>query len=221
MIKLTQYKMERSPAKNKQSGIVMLVTLISLVIMLLASIALIRSTDTNLLTSGHLSFKRDIVNQAELTIPEIKKLFSASGKLSTAASREKDETTINYFAAIQPSNSFGIPLGLLDQGSAAFTNANAIVNTTGGVKIHYMVDRMCLSPTPAPVPATSAPLVTTSALVANTTICSISKSTTDLTGTKTTTGKPTGVDTPIYRISIRAIGPRNTEAYLQSTFTVQ
>lgn len=213
--------MERSPAKNKQSGIVMLVTLISLVIMLLASIALIRSTDTNLLTSGHLSFKRDIVNQAELTIPEIKKLFSSTGKLSTAASREKDETTINYFAAIQPSNTFGIPLGLLDRTRAVFTNANAIVNTTGGVEIHYMVDRMCLSPTAAPTPPTSAPLVTTSALVANTTICSISKSTTDLTGTKTTTGKPTGVDTPIYRISIRAIGPRNTEAYLQSTFTVQ
>lgn len=223
------FNLAKNKLHQKQAGIVMLITLISLVIMLLASIALIRSTDTNLLASGHLSFKRDIVNQAELTIPEIRKLFSTTGAivgaLSTASSREKDLITSNYFASIQPSNSFGIPLGLLDQSSGVFTNANARITTTGttgGVEIHYMIDRMCLSPTAAPVPPTSAPLLTTTAIPANVTTCSISKSTSDPTGqNKQSSGKPAGIDTPVYRISIRALGPRNTEAYIQSTFTVQ
>lgn len=209
MTNLYQAKLAQTSKVKRQAGIVMLITLIALVIMLLASIALIRSTDTNLLVSGHLSFKRDVVNQAERTIPVIKQLFSTTstpvGVLSTAVSRQQDIVTSNYFATIQASNGFGIPTALLDTSSAVYTNAATTISGGAGtgVTIRYMIDRMCL---------------TTGA--ANTTSCSISKSTTDPTGTKYGT-KPTGVDTPIYRISIRATGPRNTEAYIQSTFTVQ
>ena len=212
MTNLNKVKLAHTSKVKQQAGIVMLITLIALVIMLLASIALIRSTDTNLLVSGHLSFKRDIVNQAERTIPVIKQLFSTTstpnGVLSTAVSRQQDIVASNYFATIQASNGFGIPTALLDTGSAVYTNAGATIDAGGGsgVKIRYMIDRMCLT-----------------AGAANTTSCSISKSTTDTTLGKCSNGncKPTGVDTPIYRISIRATGPRNTEAYIQSTFTVQ
>jgi type IV pilus assembly protein PilX len=212
MTHLNKVKLAHIPNAKHQAGIVMLITLIALVIMLLASIALIRSTDTNLLVSGHLSFKRDIVNQAERTIPVIKQLFSTTtspaGVLSTAVSREQSIAASNYFATIQASNGFGIPTALLDTGSAVFTNAATTINAGGGsgVTIRYMIDRMCLTAGPA-----------------NTTSCSISKSTSDPTGGKCPNGncKPAGIDTPVYRISIRATGPRNTEAYIQSTFTVQ
>ncbi|HEY3299770.1 MAG TPA: hypothetical protein VGJ90_03270 [Methylophilaceae bacterium] len=211
MTNLNKAKFTHTLQIKEQAGIVMLITLIALVIMLLASIALIRSTDTNLLVSGHLSFKRDIVNQAERTIPVIKQLFSTTstpvGVLSTPVSREQNIVASNYFATIQASNGFGIPTALLDTSSGV--NANAAATITGGtgtgVTIRYMIDRMCLAVGPA-----------------NTTSCSISKSTSDPTGqNKQSSGKPAGIDTPIYRISIRATGPRNTEAYIQSTFTVQ
>lgn len=211
MTNFIKVKLAPTLRAKRQTGIVMLITLIALVIMLLASIALIRSTDTNLLVSGHLSFKRDVVNQAERTIPVIKQLFSTTstpvGVLSTAVSRQQDLVASNYFATIQASNGFGIPTSLLDTSSAVFTNLAATISGAAGtgITIHYMIDRMCLA-----------------AGVPNTTSCSISKSTSDPTGqNKQSSGKPAGVDTPIYRISIRATGPRNTEAYIQSTFTVQ
>ena len=211
MTNSNKVKLAPTPQAEKQAGIVMLITLIALVIMLLASIALIRSTDTNLLVSGHLSFKRDVVNQAERPVPVIKQLFSTTstpvGVLSTAVSRQQDIVASNYFATIQASNAFGIPTALLDTSSAVYTNAATTISggTGTGVTIRYMIDRMCLT-----------------AGAANTTSCSISKSSSDPTGqNKQSSGKPAGIDTPIYRISIRATGPRNTEAYIQSTFTVQ
>ena len=207
MTNLNMTKLQQTQRVKKQAGIVMFITLISLVIMLLASIALIRSTDTNLLVSGHLSFKRDIVNQAERAMPVIKQLFASTptaGPLATTASRESDIPGNNYFSTIQASNAFGIPNALLNKTPGIYDNINAtITNAASQVEIHYMIDRMCL------VTGT-----------ANTTACSISSSS----GSCNDPKNPnciSGTDTPIYRISIRAIGPHNTEAYIQSTFTVQ
>ena len=70
----------------KQSGFVMIVTLLALVIMLLASVALIRSTDTNLVIAGNMAFKRDLINQAERAIPVIQTTF-LSGALQNAVQR--------------------------------------------------------------------------------------------------------------------------------------
>jgi type IV pilus assembly protein PilX len=202
---LNMTKLQQNQQVKKQTGIVMLITLISLVIMLLASIALIRSTDTNLLVSGHLSFKRDIVNQVERAIPVIKQLFASTptaGPLATASSRESDKSGINYFATVQASNAYGIPNALLNKTPAVFDNNNAIItNAASNVEIHYMIDRMCLA-----------------AGAANATACSTSNTTSPCPPKQLC---PPETDTPIYRISIRAIGPHNTEAYIQSTFTVQ
>jgi hypothetical protein len=51
--------------------------------------------------------------------------------------------------------------------------------------------------------------------------CTISKAGTDLGGgKKQILGKLSGEDGVIYRISLRATGPKNTEAFMQSTFTI-
>ena len=54
----------RSPAR-RQAGVVMIITLIALVALLAASIALVRSFDSSMLQAGGLAFKRDLVNQGE------------------------------------------------------------------------------------------------------------------------------------------------------------
>ena len=64
--------------KKNQNGVILLVTLLALVIMMLASLALVRSTDTNLILAGNYAFKRDVVNQAEQALPKIKALFETS-----------------------------------------------------------------------------------------------------------------------------------------------
>jgi len=186
--------------KQGQTGIVMIVTLIALAILLLASVALIRSTDANLMIAGHLSFKRDIVNRAERTIPVVRTAFT-SGALTTALARQVDVPTANYYSTILPSNANGIPNVLLD--SVAFDTAlpsNNIVDANGQVTIRYVIDRMCLA---------SGPISTTS--------CSLSSTNTDLNGNPDP--KAAGATRSLYRISMRVTGPRNTEAFLQTTVT--
>ena len=197
-------KINLSKAKS-QSGVVLFITLVALVIMLLASVALLRSTDTNLLISGSLAFKRDVVNQAERSIPDIKTNF-ATGNLKIVSSREVDSPAMNnYYATIQPSNALGIPNVLLNTATfdSNFPN-NTIVYSQSGVTIRYIIDRMCLA-----------------SGVISTSNCTISSANTDPGGgSNQMPEKLSGVDGVIYRVSIRATGPKNTEAFMQSTFTI-
>lgn len=191
--------------KVKQSGVVLFITLISLVIMLIASVALIRSTDTNLLISGSLAFKRDVVNQAERSMPVIRANFS-SGALASSNSRRTDSlSNNNYSAVILPSSAQGIPTILLNTSNFdAAMPSNNIVYAAGSITVRYVIDRMCLA---------SGEISPTS--------CTISKPGTDIGGgKKQIPGKLTGSDGVVYRISIRATGPKNAEAYMQSTFTI-
>jgi type IV pilus assembly protein PilX len=181
-----------------QAGVVMLITLMSLVILTFASVALIRSTDANLLIAGNLAFKRDVINQAERAIPAIKAKLE-TGTLASATVRQADLASSNYYAVIQTNNSNGIPNVLMD---VADNNTNNITDTNAQIIVRYVIDRMCLS-----------------SGVVSTTGCSLSQSSTDSGGdANNDPEKAKGMDIPIYRISIRATGPRNTEAFLQSSF---
>ena len=181
----------------KQSGFVMIVTLLALVIMLLASVALIRSTDTNLVIAGNMAFKRDLINQAERAIPVIQTVF-LSGALQNSAQRTINVLGSNYYATIQANNDSGIPTAAL----AAVGAANDISDAISGVTIRYVIDRMCLQ--------------SSNADEKNCTL-----------GGSNGEGQGISVDGqashynyfPIYRITLRATGPRNTQAYLQTTYS--
>ena len=181
----------------KQSGFVMIVTLLALVIMLLASVALIRSTDTNLVIAGNMAFKRDLINQAERAIPVIQTTF-LSGALQNAVQRNINVLGSNYYATIQANNDSGIPTAAL----AAVGAANDITDAISGVTIRYVIDRMCVQ--------------TSNADEKNCTL-----------GGSNGEGRGRSVDGqashysyfPIYRITLRATGPRNTQAYLQTTYS--
>jgi len=186
--------------KHQQSGIVMIVTLIALALLLLASVALIRSTDANLMIAGHLSFKRDIVNRTERLIPTISGVFN-NGVLSTSLARELDNPAGNYSATILQTNPAGIPTVLLDTIVFDSTySGNNIIDTGGQTTIRYVIDRMCL--TTGPISSTS---------------CTLSSDRTDPSGDPDF--KVPGAARPLYRISMRVTGPRNTEAYIQTTVT--
>jgi Tfp pilus assembly protein PilX len=181
--------------KTSQSGVVLIFTLMALIILLIAIIALIRSTDTNLILAGNLAFKRDVINQAERAIPSIKAKFE-TGALSSEISRESDLSSSNYYATIQKNNSHHIPNVLM---AITDSNANNIVDKDSKVIVRYVIDRMCLAKGKV-----------------STTSCSLGDSTTDKSGSNGPKHK--GVDLPIYRISIRATGPHNAEAFIQSSF---
>lgn len=195
---------------QKQNGVILLVTLLALVIMMLASLALVRSTDTNLILAGNYAFKRDVVNQAERAVPKIKALFE-SGDLKLASSRTNNKTDVNYYASIQPNNAQGLPIKLFE---IAENNANNITDPKSGVTIRYIIDRMSL--------ASGAPSIDNGGFVP---INQINNAGDGLIRETGSSGSPNrtqvnGGMVSLYRISIRATGPRNTESFLQVIFTI-
>lgn len=185
--------------KKGQTGIVLVVALMALVIIMLASVALIRSTNTNLLIAGNMAFKRDLINQAERVIPQIKARLISGGALGDDVTRQSDLTSQNYYATIQASNASGIPNVLFN---VADGNGNNITDSASGVIVRYVIDRMCL--------ATGEPLDNT---------CTMGGSSTDGPSCSAPCKKPGGINYPVYRITLRVTGPRNTEAYLQTTYS--
>lgn len=184
--------------KTNQTGFVMIVTLMALVIMLLASVALIRSTDANSQIAGNMAFKRDLINQAERVIPQIQSRFKSASALAGDTAREANNDANNYSATILASNDSGIPQALINLSDA---NANNIEPTDGSkVLIRYVIDRMCLSAGPA-----------------DDRYCTLAVSNSDIGGSDPK--GPGGQRFPVYRITIRATGPRNTEAYMQTTYS--
>ncbi len=203
--------MQKTSSKvQSQSGMILLVTLLALVIMMLASLSLVRSTDTNLILAGNYAFKRDAVNQAERAVPKIKALFE-TGDLKLASSRTIDNSKINYYASIQPNNAQGLPTKLFE---IAENNANNITDPKSGVTIRYIIDRMSL--------ATGAPSINNGGFVPINQINNAGDGLIRETGTSGSPNRPqvNGGMVSIYRISIRATGPRNTESFIQVVFTI-
>jgi hypothetical protein len=208
----------KHPANTAQRGTVLLLTLIILVVLLLGGVALVRSFDTTLLTAGNIAFKRDLVNQGERVVPLVLNLFQ-TGVLKTAEARGANNQTNNYSAAILPSSPQGVPLALLD--NSAFTTVGAtgndiVVAQGQNVKIRYVIDRMCnaqgLDTTLGAAGCILSDGNLSDAVDVN------NPSGAEFAGLD---GKPGAVPQQVvYRISVRVDGPRNTQTFLQTTFSL-
>ena len=208
ILKSNRLKNMNASYEKSQQGIVLIVALIALVILMLASVALIRSTDTNLLIAGNLAFKRDLVNNGDVAISTIRQIFS-TGTMSSGTTRQSDVTAQNYFSHIQASNTIGIPTILLDKTIFDATYSGRNINyATSQVTIRYVVDRMCIQRSPA---VAVDPL--------NADACSILAGSIKIGGSDFNPEPPSN-PRGIYRISMRISGPRNTEAFMQSTFAI-
>jgi len=213
-----------SGSASRQRGVVLLFSLIALVVLLIAAVALMRSFNTSLFMSGNVAFKRDLQNQGERAIDKVLTTFRAGGALDSKGARAANLQASNYSASMLASNAQGIPNVL--QSDASFNAVGTATNdidsseptlANQGVTIRYVVDRMCsvagdetalgagtclLADNPGPaggsasnmMSADKAPLCSTCASAA-----------------------PQGV---VYRLTVRVRGPRDTQAFFQSTFTV-
>lgn len=203
------YCLSHPQISHKQKGIVLIVTLISLTVLMLAGAALMRSTDTSLLIAGNIAFKRDALNQAERALPVIRTIF-ATGALATSTSRENDLLSSNYYATLQPSNTVGIPTELLDKAAfdAKFGSKNIVES---GVTIRYLIDRLSFQ-----TGACSASICA----VAQGAVAQGGDATNNICSTGCNAGPVSASASAVYRISVSATGLRNVETYMQYTFTI-
>jgi len=194
----------RCTLPHRQAGVVLIISLIALAILMIGGIALVRSFDTSMLMSGNLAFKRDLMNQAERGMAQAITALSAGGALANEATRQADVGSSNYSATSLASDAHGLPVVLLGSDAtftAAYT-AGDISDATSRVTIRYVIDRQC-----AVAGAFSADNCTTTTLTSDKGGSSFLK-------------KAGGGSRPVYRISVRVTGPRNTQAYLQTTVTL-
>jgi len=188
--------------QRRERGVVLLICLIVLVILLAGGVAVMRSMNTTLSSAGNLAFKRDLVNQGEQAAVKALALFNTGGTLSAVGADYNDATASNYSAVRLDTNDRGIPLALLKDDLYNAKAADTIVRTDA-VKIRYLIDRLC----------------NTSGASSKST-CVYAPSTSDVRGGSVQeSGRPPPPKALVYRLSVRVDGPRDTQVFLQSSFT--
>jgi type IV pilus assembly protein PilX len=192
----------RRSVPRRQRGVVMVVTLISLVILLIGVAAMLRTVDNSALMVGNLAFRRDLTNQGEQAIV-LAKTALVSGALAGEANRVADSATAHYSASRLPSaaGSFnGIPAVLLNTSSYSAAGYGTPAPNANSITLYYVIDRQCVG--------AGAYSIST---------CEFQPAQADQTMSDHD-NKPGGATRPVYRVSIRVTGPRNTEAFFQAIY---
>ena len=186
----------------RQQGVVLIFSLIVLLILAIGAVAVLRSVNSSLVSAGNLAFHRDLVNQAEQAVSTVMTEFKTNAPPLNGATIA-DLPAANYVSTALPTNAQGVPLVLLSNAAFAAVGsaANILPGATPDVTIRYIIDRLCTN-------------------TGNANIINRVQSTGLPTGG--TANKNTALAPPsatVYRISVRVDGPRNTQAFLQTTFT--
>ncbi|MEW6562753.1 MAG: hypothetical protein AB1400_05905 [Pseudomonadota bacterium] len=186
-----------------QRGIILFVALIALIAMTLAAIALIRSVDTSTIIAGNLAFKQSGTASADVALNNASDWLNATS-LSNPTALETNSAANGYYAT---SNGLNLASDATwASGTSALATGVGITNgtDTSGNAIRYVIQRMCQSTGAA---------TTTGCLFGAATANSGSQAVKDATEAG---GGATASASPIYRVTVRVTGPRNTVSYVQA-----
>ena len=213
----------RNQPAAAQGGFVLIIALIVLAAMTLAAAAMVRTVDTSTLLARNISFKRDAVNRNDFALEAAINQFRAGGALRDGANTLDAIATQNYSAVMLPTDADGVPLALknADTSSNFYLPANSSLTppypggTLGiaapskipaGLVLEmypiYLIERMC---TTRGIAAAETCIVNGRAQAGGT----------------QPNDKPGQLFPPMYRITARVTGPRNTVSYVQAIFSLQ
>lgn len=211
-----------------QRGAILVITLVILAAMTLASVGVMRSVDTSVLLSGNLGFKRDAAARANVAAQQIltklrnTTFLQASDDYCYTAAKCTGGNTENYSPVMLLSGADGVPTILTPANTTAFTTiykgtltaSQASKMSAVGVTVYFLIERMC--------DTVGSPLESS---------CAYDDGPTQLTnsagdyrgGAKELLGggKAGTTAMPLFRLTVRADGPRNTVAYTQSMTAIQ
>lgn len=193
---------------RRQSGIIMVIALITLAIMMVGAVAALRSMNSALSSAGNVGMKRDMGNQAEVALRRAMDALNAA----TTASLTADSTSMNYSATLLPVTAEGIPTVLVGASPSTLDgkgDAKNVVNLTASsafgtmtapqMTMYYVIDRMCQS---------EGAMTTVSCLTGS----SVSQS------SNSVIGLGSGAN-PLYRVTVRVDGPRGAQSFYQATLS--
>jgi Tfp pilus assembly protein PilX len=205
--------------RRGQRGVVLFVVMLVLVVMALAAGALVRSVDVSTLAAGNLSFKRSVMSATDIGVEATVAKFRTGSVLAFAPTTEGDVATEAYFATIQATDSRGIPTALLNPSTfdsahssncfwatpdwaTARTACSSTAPASSMGQVRYVIDRQCTVAGPYNEETCNTTAVDGGSLVG---------------GSQDT--NQTGVEAaPVYRVTVRVDGPKNTVSYSQVVF---
>jgi type IV pilus assembly protein PilX len=200
-----------------QRGVVLFFTLIALVVMSLAAVALIRSVDTSTMIAGNLAFKQTATSSGDRGVEAAVTWLAGQQQLlnNSGLSVWNDNTTpptllfnldnpsLGYYSSVRP-------VANLTNGSFAWTNANSVSLGTdaSGNSVRYIIERMCITPNLKPsqqncVFSTPVTTLNSQAVVSADQVCQ-------------GLGCTSNVQSPQLRITAQVLGPKNTYSYVQT-----
>jgi type IV pilus assembly protein PilX len=166
-----------------------MITLIVLAALMLAAVALLRSVDTGNLVTGNMALKGAALNAGDKGVEAAMRWI-----VQNRATLNVDNVAQGYWATAPSADPDWTT-------SAAWTNAFCIdscIADSGGITNYYVIHRMC-STTGVPDPSRCAVVTSTSA------------GSSSVAGSTPFTGQRV-----YYRVTVRAVGPRNTVSLVQS-----
>ena len=183
-----QHKLAK-PAK--QRGVVLFISLIALVALTLAGIALMRAIDTGNVIAGNIAFKQGALQASDTGVEAA--LTALPGIISSSLDTN---ITGQYFATMQTVDTKGIPTTI---------NWSSVSKTTvSGYDVQYVIDRLCQGPTP----------VTN---VQNNCFAEAPLGGGSKKGNAVVFSSSAAV---YYRVTVRVTGPRNTVSMVQSILSI-
>lgn len=211
----------------QQSGIVLFFALLALAVMSIAAVALIRSVDTNALLSGNLVFRQSASSASNVALEGITENAAKTIKLVDSTAHHAG---LGYYANcsqfdLEP-NAQVCDGALLTSMEWSDANSSLVPTQTDGNdeirngvdrqgnEIRYVIERMC-SYSEAEINAGSALSDATRCMMAsspsNGENCSHNVSNLELFKRCVASS-----DSPLYRVTLRITGPKNTVTFMQS-----
>ncbi len=201
----------RQAGSRGQGGAVLAVVLVVLVAMMLGGVSLLSSVDTSALLSGNIGFKRHSINSSGLGLNDALKVMKKEANFrakqesiagcpppagtGTACSDAPVWTSLNFYPRLLETDENGVPVVLKDKAKFDGTFKVAPV-TTQGNQTRFLIERMCNSYGPS--------------TQSNCMLSAYSPR-----GGTVWAGKPGSIASPLYRITVRTDGVRNSQTYAQ------
>jgi type IV pilus assembly protein PilX len=208
-----------------QAGIVLFFALLALAVMSIAAVALIRSVDTNALLSGNMVFRQSASASSNVALEGVAQSITQNISLANSVRHFPGQ---GYYANcsrfdIQPNASVcdGSRLTTMSWDN---TNSRLVPDQVdGNAEIHngidrqgnqirYVIERMC-NFNEAEINAGNAAMDGARCLMASTTAC---RPPIDIPGGPEQPPCPNQATSPIYRLTLRISGPKNTLTFMQS-----
>lgn len=203
---------------KQQSGVVLFVALVAIVVMSIAAVALIRSVDTNTSIAANLSFQQSAQVSAERGVESAIAWLEPQANTNPDTLDNTASGTNGYYATY---GNLDASLDLDDRAvlkdDATWNTYSALATGTGisGGKeadtrnqINYIIERMCTAKLPPGNPTDYSQKC----------LLGASKEGGGGKGVKTSEqagAKISGSQSVIYRITVRVAGPKNTRSYSQ------